>query len=101
MTNATPKRGAKSPLTPEDLDAALAQLDGWKVVEGALDKTWTFGSFSEAFAFLTRVALLAETLDHHPDMQQSYRTVTLQLTSHDVGGVTRRDLRLAERIDAF
>lgn len=107
IDGAAPKRTTKATsakatkLTPEELESALAQLDGWEVLAGALSKTLTFGSFSEAFAFLTRIALLAEKLDHHPDIQQSYRTVTLRLSSHDVGGLTGRDVRLAERIDAL
>ncbi len=102
MTDATPKRGAKANgLTPEALKTALESLDGWEVVAGKLSQSWTFASFSAAFAFLTRVALLSEKLDHHPDIYHAYRTVTLTLISHDVGALTARDVRFARKISAL
>ncbi len=79
----------------DDLDAAVAELDGWRVDGDALVKELEFAGFSQAFAFLTRVAMLAEKRGHHPDFECSYRRVRLSLTSHDAGGVTRRDVELA------
>ena len=74
--------------------------EGWSVEEGgkALTRTFTFKDFSEAFAFLTRVALHAEKADHHPEFTSVWNRVDFRLTSHDAGGVTERDRNLAEAI---
>ncbi len=81
----------------------LAKLNGW--AEGdegkSISRTFTFTDFSEAFAFMTRVALLAEKADHHPDWSNSYNTVEISLTSHDAGGLTKRDAKLAKAIDGL
>lgn len=73
--------------------------DGWEVVDGRLHRELEFDDFSEAFAFMTRVALAAERADHHPDWSNSWNRVTIDLVSHDVGGITDRDVDLAEAID--
>jgi 4a-hydroxytetrahydrobiopterin dehydratase len=76
---------------------------GWTFEEGgkALVRTIRFKDFSEAFAFLTRVALHAEKVDHHPEFTNVWNRVDLRLSSHDAGGVTDRDLSLAEAINGF
>jgi 4a-hydroxytetrahydrobiopterin dehydratase len=76
---------------------------GWAVEDGgrALTRTITFADFSEAFAFLTRVALHAEKVDHHPEFTSVWNRVDFRLTSHDAGGVTDRDRALARRINAL
>lgn len=76
---------------------------GWALEEGAaaLTRTFRFADFTEAFAFMTRVALWAEKLDHHPEWSNVYRTVTVRLTTHDAGGITALDLALAARMDAI
>lgn len=75
--------------------------DGWNVsADGkALEKSYRFKDFSEAFAFLARVALHAEKVDHHPEFTSIWNRVDFRLTSHDAGGITDRDARLAEVID--
>ncbi len=73
--------------------------EGWTLGPAGLHRTFTFADFAEAFAFMTRVAALAEEADHHPDWSNSWNTVTIDLISHDVGAVTDRDHRLARRID--
>ena len=75
--------------------------DGWTLEDGgkALVRTVRFSDFSEAFAFLTRVALHAEKADHHPEFTSVWNRVDFRLTTHDAGGVTDRDLRLAEAIN--
>lgn len=74
--------------------------DGWSFEDGkALIRTFKFKDFSEAFAFLTRVALQAEKVDHHPEFTSVWNRVDFRLTSHDAGGVTERDVRLAEAIN--
>ncbi|MEZ5374287.1 MAG: 4a-hydroxytetrahydrobiopterin dehydratase [Microthrixaceae bacterium] len=85
-------------LTDDELRAALAQLPGWELREGALFRRYEFDDFAEAFAFMTRVAPLAEEANHHPDWSNSYNTVTIELISHDVGTLTERDTRLAKAI---
>jgi len=75
----------------------------WEHEDGgkALVRSFTFKDFSEAFAFLTRVALHAEKIDHHPEFTSVWNRVDFRLTSHDAGGVTERDQKLAEAIDAL
>ncbi len=73
--------------------------DGWSEQEGALHKSFRFRDFCEAFAFLTRVALHAEKVDHHPEFTSVWNRVDFRLTSHDAGGVTERDRDLARVID--
>lgn len=75
--------------------------DGWTVsTDGkALERSFRFKDFSEAFAFLTRVAMHAEKIDHHPEFTSVWNRVDFRLTTHDTGGVSERDLKLAEAID--
>ena len=74
--------------------------NGWDVVDGALHRRLTFADFAAAFAFMTRVAEIAEEQDHHTDWSNSWNVVEISLRSHDVGGVvTERDVRLAQRIN--
>jgi 4a-hydroxytetrahydrobiopterin dehydratase len=79
---------------------ALVDLEGWQLEDDAIVREWRHDSFAAAIAFINRVAAIAEEADHHPDIWNSYATVRIRLTSHDVGGVSRRDLDLAARIDA-
>ena len=75
--------------------------EGWSIEEGskALTRTLKFKDFSEAFAFLTRVAMHAEKVDHHPEFTNVWNRVDFRLTSHDAGGVTERDIKLAQAIN--
>jgi 4a-hydroxytetrahydrobiopterin dehydratase len=75
--------------------------EGWELVDGALRRELRFADFAEAFAFMTEVAAEAERLDHHPDWSNSWNRVVIELRSHDVGGITERDLALAGAIDAI
>ena len=82
--------------------AALpTELPEWKVDGEHLKRTFRFADFSQAFAFMTRVALLAETQDHHPEWFNVYNRVEIALTTHDAGGLSARDLTLARAIDAL
>ena len=73
---------------------------GWKETDNRLTKTYKFKDFSEAFAFMTRVALIAEKMDHHPTWTNTWNTVSFELSTHDAGDkVTDRDRKLAEAID--
>jgi 4a-hydroxytetrahydrobiopterin dehydratase len=92
-------------LTRETRDAALAPLleNGWRMVEGrdAIAKTYVFRNFVEAFGFMTRAALWAEKWNHHPEWSNVYKTVEVTLTSHDVDGLSDRDVKLAAKMDAL
>ena len=81
----------------------LPALDGWRMAEGrdAIQKRYDFEDFSAAFAWMTRVALVAEQMNHHPEWFNVYRTVEVTLSTHDAHGLTRRDVELAQRMDAF
>ena len=89
-------------LTPADRAAALAELPGWDEVPGrdAITKTFRFVDFNEAFGFMGRVALMAERLDHHPEWFIVWNRVEITLSTHDAGGVSRRDVALARFIEA-
>ncbi len=84
-------------LNPDQRSAALARLDGWSDVDGrdAITKTFTFIDFNAAFGFMARVALFADKADHHPEWFNVYNRVDVTLATHDAGGVTEKDIKLA------
>ena len=88
-------------LTDAERDAALARLAGWSLRgDGlAIGRTFGFADFSEAFGFMARVALAAEKADHHPEWFNVWNRVEITLTTHDAGGLSARDVALAEAID--
>jgi 4a-hydroxytetrahydrobiopterin dehydratase len=88
-------------LTEAERTAAMADLSGWTPADGrdAICKTFEFKDFNEAFGFMSRVALTAEKMDHHPEWFNVYRTVEVTLATHDAGGVTELDVRLAKFMD--
>ena len=88
-------------LSGEARSRALARLKGWSEVNGrdAIYKKFVFADFNAAFGFMTRAALVAEKLDHHPEWFNVYKTVEVTLSTHDAGGVTDRDIQLAEAMD--
>lgn len=90
-------------LKQDDLDKALEELSGWTRVDGreAIEKSFKFKNFSEAFAFMARSALAAEQLDHHPEWFNVYNKVDVTLTTHDADGVTELDIKLAKRMETF
>lgn len=90
-------------LTDAQRTAALAELPGWALSrEGkAIARTFTFADFVEAFGFMTRVAILAEKADHHPEWFNVYNRVEITLTTHDAGGLSTRDVEMAKAIDAL
>jgi 4a-hydroxytetrahydrobiopterin dehydratase len=90
-------------LSPAGREAALASLEGWTFDAGrdAIARECRFKDFSEAFAFMTRVALLAEKAGHHPDWSNSYNKVSISLSTHDAGGLSEKDVSLARAIDAL
>ena len=86
-------------LSQEEIDERLAGVEGWRLAGRYIAKEFDFPSFSAAMAFVNRVAEVAEEIDHHPDMTIVYTRVGLSITTHSEGGITRRDFRLARRID--
>ncbi|MBM3491109.1 MAG: 4a-hydroxytetrahydrobiopterin dehydratase [Alphaproteobacteria bacterium] len=82
---------------------ALAELPAWREVDGrdAIARDFRFADFSQAFGFMARVALAAEKLDHHPEWSNVYNRVAITLSTHDAGGLTERDIRLAKAIDGY
>jgi 4a-hydroxytetrahydrobiopterin dehydratase len=89
------------PLSDAERKELLPGLDGWSMVEGrdAIAKTFRFTDFNQAFGFMTRVALAAERMNHHPEWRNAWHTVEVTLTTHSAGGLTRRDVELAQTMD--
>ncbi len=88
-------------LSADDIAQLGERLPRWRVEAGALFREWAFADFSAAWGFMARVALLAETHDHHPDWSNVYNRVRIKLTTHDAGGLSARDEKLAAAIDAL
>jgi 4a-hydroxytetrahydrobiopterin dehydratase len=92
----------ETPLSEAERDALLKEARRWTLsADGrSIRRSFRFADFNEAFGFMTRVALAAEKADHHPDWSNVYNRVEIALTTHDAGGLTRRDFDLARAIDA-
>lgn len=88
-------------LNDTEIGAELDNLSGWTVVNGKLHKQFQFSSFVEAFGFMARVALAAESMNHHPEWFNVYNRVTIDLMTHDAGGISALDFELAKRADRF
>ena len=88
-------------LTDSEIQEKLAELSGWKLENGKLHKTFQFDSFIDAFAFMTKVAIAAEKLNHHPEWFNVYNKVTVDLTTHDLGGISTFDFELATTMEKF
>lgn len=87
-------------LSDDEIATALAELPGWERRDDTITRTFTFPAFLDGIAFVNRVAEAAEAMDHHPDLDVRYTRVTCTLSTHDAGGVTATDVRLAREIDA-
>ena len=90
---ATPK------LSPDEVRDRLQTLEHWSLQDGKLHREIAFDDFIQAFGFMARVALVAETMAHHPDWSNVYNRVTIDLTTHDAGGISQKDFDLATKID--
>ena len=90
-------------LSAAERAAALQELAGWQPVEGrdAIQRSFKFKTFNEAWGFMNRVALLAESQSHHPDWSNVWNRVRIELSTHDAGGLTDNDVKLARAIDAL
>ena len=85
--------------TEQQIASALGALPGWTRSAGTISKPFTFADFNEAWGFMCRVALLAEKQDHHPEWRNTWNKVEITLSTHDVGGLSDRDLTLAKAIE--
>ncbi len=90
-------------LTPEERASKLAQLNGWQPVKDrdAIQRKLQFADFNEAFGFMTRVAIKAQEMDHHPEWFNVYNKVEITLSTHEASGLTERDIKLASFIDSI
>ena len=86
-------------LPPSEVEGWVKAHPRWKLSDGKIRKKYVFRSFRSAIVFVNRVATISDELNHHPEIRVNYNEVVLRLWSHDAGGVTERDLKLAERID--
>jgi 4a-hydroxytetrahydrobiopterin dehydratase len=92
---------AISKLTPEEIQRRLIDLQGWSMVNDKLHRQFTFEDFVSAFGFMARVALHAETMNHHPEWSNVWNRVTIDLTTHDADGISEHDFALAEKVNTL
>ena len=88
-------------LTPEQIAEELQNLQGWEQAGDKLRKDYTFNTYKDGAQFASQVAEVADEMNHHPDLTLGYKKVSIELTSHDAGGITDRDIRLARRIESL
>jgi 4a-hydroxytetrahydrobiopterin dehydratase len=89
---------SRGKLSKQEIATGLCKLDGWSVVKGNLHRMFEFKDFTQAFGFMKRVALAADRMDHHPDWSNAYNKVTIDLSTHSAGGLTKNDFELAGKI---
>jgi 4a-hydroxytetrahydrobiopterin dehydratase len=95
----SPASESRRRLHSAEIDDALKTLPGWSLASGKLHRTYRFRDFKQAFAWMTMAALAAEKANHHPDWSNSYKDVTVDLVTHDAGGITRKDIELARAFE--
>jgi 4a-hydroxytetrahydrobiopterin dehydratase len=88
-------------LSQTDIDEELKNLAGWSVVNEKLHKEFQFDSFNQAFGFMTRAAMEIEKMNHHPEWFNVYNKITIELTTHDAGGITKNDVNLAKILNSL
>lgn len=88
-------------LSGEEIAAALATLPGWQLKDNKLHREYKFPDFVHAFGFMATSAIAIEAMNHHPEWSNVWNRVTVDLTTHDSGGVTRRDVELAQKLESF
>ena len=88
----------KEKLSRRKITSGLSELDGWTLVKGNLHRVFEFKNFTQAFAFMKRVALAADRMDHHPDWSNVWNKVTVDLSTHSAGGLTKNDFELAGKM---
>ncbi|MGH9721992.1 MAG: 4a-hydroxytetrahydrobiopterin dehydratase [Bryobacteraceae bacterium] len=90
-----------SKLSPAEIDAALKELPGWTVAGGKLHREYKFADFVHAFGFMATSAIAIEAMNHHPEWFNVWNRVTVDLTTHDAGGISGQDVKLAHKLDAI
>ena len=93
--------GVMNKLSESEIQSALRERSGWTVVTGKLHREYKFADFIHAFGFMASAALVAEAMGHHPEWSNVYNRVTIDLTTHDAGGISAKDFELAEKLDAL
>ena len=93
--------GTATRLDERELEQALRELSSWQVREGKLHREYRFRDFVEAWGFMSAAALLVQQMDHHPEWSNVYHTVTVELVTHDAGGISARDVELAKKLEAL
>ena len=88
-------------LSEKELSIILKDLSGWELFDNKIRRIWKFKDFIETFGFLTKIALISESMNHHPEIQSGYNHLTIELTTHDAGGITDLDIRLAKSINSI
>jgi 4a-hydroxytetrahydrobiopterin dehydratase len=88
-------------LTTEEINSALQTLNGWSYNDNTIGKNFVFKDFNQAFAFLTRIALYSEKVNHHADWSGVYNRVNIKLSTHDAGGVSQKDIDFAKEIEKY
>ena len=88
-------------LTEQEITEHLKKLDGWEYVDGAIETSFEFKNFKEAFSVMTRIAFECEAQGHHPDWSNVYNSLTIRLNTHDADGVTEKDFKLAHSIESI
>ena len=88
-------------LSSAELNDISNKLPEWKFERESIKREWKFKNFVEAFGFITKVAILSESINHHPEWSNSYNSLTIILTTHDSGGITNMDIKLAELINSL
>jgi 4a-hydroxytetrahydrobiopterin dehydratase len=83
----------------EDLEKEIKNLEEWRRINKKLERNFKFKDFVEAFSFVTKIALIAEKMNHHPDIKITYNNVDIELTTHDINGISMNDIALARKID--
>lgn len=88
-------------LSEKEIDDKLKNISGWSVVNEKLHKEFEFESFNQAFGFMTRAAMEIEKMNHHPEWLNIYNRITIELTTHDAGGITKNDIQLAKILNSL
>ena len=92
---------SRGKVSKQEIAAEMHKLDGWSVVKGHLHRIFEFKDFTRAFGFMKRVARAADKMDHHPDWSNAYNKVTINLSTHSAGGLTKNDFELAGKIQTI
>ena len=93
------ERPARAKMSRAEIRTKVKSLKGWSILKGKLHKEYKFADFNEAFGFMCRVALIAERMDHHPEWFNVWNRVVIDLTTHDAGGISEKDLQFAAKVE--